>query len=67
MGGKLTKFCGHEVITKNHESFIPENFLPYGILVTIVKIISSILVGNSTKATMVDSQDLLKSALLATC
>ena len=26
VGGKLTKFRGHEEITENHESFIPENF-----------------------------------------
>ena len=29
MSGKLTKFRGHEGITENHRSFIPENFLRY--------------------------------------
>ena len=33
VGGKLTKFRGHKGIIENHESFIPEIFLPYGILV----------------------------------
>ena len=27
VGGKLTKFRGHEGINKKHESFYPQNFL----------------------------------------